>query len=105
MNLDVNTLFLVTVYVEVILGLLLLFAWAQNTAVTAVAWWGFSDLLRAGSIMMFGQYCQRAAVYRICFDLDGHAGLRSPQAQTDIDVRRRGAVARRQSRAVVLARV
>ena len=36
MNLDVNTLFLVTVYVEVILGLLLLFAWAQNTAVTAV---------------------------------------------------------------------
>ena len=58
MNLDVNTLFLVTVYVEVILGLLLLFAWAQNTAVTAVAWWGFSDLLRAGSIMLFGQYGQ-----------------------------------------------
>ena len=56
MNLDVNTLFLVTVYVEVILGLLLLFAWAQNTAVTAVAWWGFADLMRAGSIMLFGQY-------------------------------------------------
>ena len=58
MNLDVNTLFLVTVYVEVILGLLLLFAWAQNTAVTAVAWWGFADLVRAGSIMLFGQYGQ-----------------------------------------------
>jgi diguanylate cyclase (GGDEF)-like protein len=56
MNLDVNTLFLVTVYVEVILGLLLLFVWAQNTAVTAVAWWGFADLVRAGSIMLFGQY-------------------------------------------------
>ena len=56
MNLDLNTLFLVTVYVEVILGLLLLFAWAQNTAVTAVAWWGFADLARAGSIMLFGQY-------------------------------------------------
>jgi len=56
MNLDVNTLFLVTVYVEVILGLLLLFAWAQNTAVTAVAWWGFADLVRAGSIMLFGQF-------------------------------------------------
>jgi diguanylate cyclase (GGDEF)-like protein len=56
MNLDLNTLFLVTVYVEVILGLLLLFAWAQNTAVTAVAWWGFADLTRAGSIMLFGQY-------------------------------------------------
>src|SRR5262245_23970519 len=42
MNLDVNTLFLVTVYVEAILGLLLLFAWAQNTQVHAVAWWGFA---------------------------------------------------------------
>jgi len=46
MNLDVNTLFLVTIYVEAILGLLLLFAWVQNTAITAVAWWGFAHLLR-----------------------------------------------------------
>ena len=30
-NLDINTLFLVTIYVEAILGLLLLFAWVQNT--------------------------------------------------------------------------
>src|ERR1700727_3098674 len=50
MNLDVNTLFLVTIYVEAILGLLLLFAWVQNTAIYAVAWWGFADLLRAVSI-------------------------------------------------------
>ena len=56
MNLDVNTLFLVTVYVEAILGLLLLFAWAQNSAITAVAWWGFAHLLRAGSVMLFGWY-------------------------------------------------
>ncbi len=56
MNLDVNTLFLVTIYVEVILGLLLLFAWAQNTAITAVAWWGFADLLRAASVVLFGLY-------------------------------------------------
>ena len=56
MNLDVNTLFLVTIYVEAILGLLLLFAWLQNTAITAVAWWGFAHLLRAGSIMLFGLY-------------------------------------------------
>ena len=33
MNLDVNTLFLVTIYVEAILGLLLLFAWIQNALV------------------------------------------------------------------------
>src|SRR5215471_3287670 len=56
MNLDVNTLFLVTIYVEAILGLLLLFAWVQNTAITAVAWWGCAHLLRAGSIMLFGLY-------------------------------------------------
>jgi diguanylate cyclase (GGDEF)-like protein len=56
MNLDVNTLFLVTIYVEAILGLLLLFAWVQNTAITAVACWGFADLLRAASVMLFGLY-------------------------------------------------
>ena len=56
MNLDVNTLFLVTIYVEAILGLLLLFAWAQNMAVRAVAWWGFAHLIRAASIVLFGMY-------------------------------------------------
>ena len=56
MNLDVNTLFLVTIYVEAILGLLLLFAWVQNTAIRAVAWWGFADLLRAASVVLFGMY-------------------------------------------------
>ncbi|MEP7030088.1 MAG: GGDEF domain-containing protein [Pseudolabrys sp.] len=56
MNLDVNTLFMVTIYVEAILGLLLLFAWAQNTAIHAVAWWGFAHLIRAASVMLFGMY-------------------------------------------------
>src|SRR5579872_4889060 len=56
MTLDVNTLFLVTIYVEVILGLLLLFVWVQNTAITAVAWWGFAHLLRAASVVLFGMY-------------------------------------------------
>ena len=58
MNLDVNTLFLVTIYVEAILGLLLLFAWVQNTAIYAVAWWGFADLLRAASVVLFGMFGQ-----------------------------------------------
>jgi diguanylate cyclase (GGDEF)-like protein len=56
MNLDVNTLFLVTIYVEAILGLLLLFAWVQNAAIRAVAWWGFAHLLLAASVMLFGMY-------------------------------------------------
>jgi diguanylate cyclase (GGDEF)-like protein len=42
--------------VEAILGLLLLFAWVQNTAIYAVAWWGFADLLRAASIVLFGMF-------------------------------------------------
>jgi diguanylate cyclase (GGDEF)-like protein len=56
MSLDVNTLFLVTIYVEAVLGLLLLFAWVQNTQISAVAWWGCAHLLRAGSIVLFGMY-------------------------------------------------
>lgn len=56
MNLDVNTLFIVTVYVEAILGLLLLFAWVQNSSIYAVAWWGFSDLMRAMSVVLYGMH-------------------------------------------------
>jgi diguanylate cyclase (GGDEF)-like protein len=56
MTLDVNTLFLVTIYVEAMLGLLLLFAWIQNSGIRAVAWWGCAHLLRAGSVMLFGMY-------------------------------------------------
>ncbi|EJW10002.1 diguanylate cyclase [Rhodovulum sp. PH10] len=56
MAIDVNTLFLVTIYVEAILGLLLLFVWFQNPAIEAVAWWAGAHLLRAGSITLFGMY-------------------------------------------------
>jgi diguanylate cyclase (GGDEF)-like protein len=56
MSLDVNTLFLVTIYVEAILGLLLLFAWLQNSQIRGVAWWGCAHLLRAGSVVLFGMY-------------------------------------------------
>ena len=56
MDLDVNTLFLVTMYVEIMLGLLLFFAWAQNFSKRALAWWGSAHLMRAVSIMLFGLY-------------------------------------------------
>jgi diguanylate cyclase (GGDEF)-like protein len=65
MNLDVNTLFLVTIYVEAILGLLLLFAWVQNAEIHAVAWWGAAHLLRAGSITLFGMYGQAPDIITI----------------------------------------
>jgi diguanylate cyclase (GGDEF)-like protein len=53
---DVSALFTVSVYVEAMLGLLLLFTWLQNTGVMATAWWGSAHLLRAGSITLFGMY-------------------------------------------------
>jgi len=56
MDLDVNTLFMVTMHVEIILGLLLYFAWAQNFKKRALAWWGRAHLLRAVSIMLLGQH-------------------------------------------------
>ena len=53
---DVSALFTVSVYVEAMLGLLLLFTWMQNTGIKATAWWGNAHLLRAGSITLFGMY-------------------------------------------------
>ncbi len=105
MNLDVNTLFLVTIYVEVILGLLLLFAWVQNTAITAVAWWGFAHLLRAVSVVLFGLYGSVSDMVSIdlanailftafAVDLDRRAGVRPSPAAAHPAVRRRRAVAR-----------
>jgi len=56
MTLDIHTLFLVTIYVEGILGLLLLFVWAQNMALRAVCWWGFAHVTRLASIALFSLY-------------------------------------------------
>jgi diguanylate cyclase (GGDEF)-like protein len=53
---DIGALFTLSIYVEAILGLLLLFTWVQNTDIKATAWWGSSHLLRAGSITLFGMY-------------------------------------------------
>ena len=54
MNLDINTLFMVTMYVEVVLGLLMFFVWTQNFSKRSLAWWGSAHLLRAASIMLLG---------------------------------------------------
>src|SRR3974377_87581 len=56
MALDVNPLVLVPIYIESLLGLLLLFAWVQNTEIHAVAWWASAHFLRAASITLFGAY-------------------------------------------------
>jgi diguanylate cyclase (GGDEF)-like protein len=56
MSIDFKTLFLLTLDVEAMLGVLLLFSWTQNTAVRAVAWWGCAHLLRSLSIGLYGMY-------------------------------------------------
>jgi len=56
MAFEVNTLFLLTIDVEAILGLLLLLVWVQNTRVTAVAWWACAHLMRSASVMLYGLY-------------------------------------------------
>src|SRR5271169_352728 len=55
---EVSALFSISVYVESMLGLLLLYMWVQNFEIRAVAWWGSAHLLRAGSISLFGLYGQ-----------------------------------------------
>jgi hypothetical protein len=50
---DLGSLFTISVYVDAMLGLLLLYIWAQNTGIKAVAWWGSAHLLRAGSVALF----------------------------------------------------
>src|SRR3984893_19543999 len=56
MSIDFKTLFLLTLDVETMLGILLMFCWMQNTAVRAVAWWGCAHLLRSLSIGLYGMY-------------------------------------------------
>jgi diguanylate cyclase (GGDEF)-like protein len=56
MSIDFKTLFLLTLDVEAMLGILLLFSWMQNRAVRAVAWWGCANLLRSLSIGLYGMY-------------------------------------------------
>ena len=67
MQVGLDTLLTMTVDIEAMLGLLLLFAWVQNTSIHAVAWWGFAYSLRALSILLFGRY--RAMSDLITIDL------------------------------------
>jgi diguanylate cyclase (GGDEF)-like protein len=65
MVLDAHTLLQVTMHVEVMLGLLLFLAWAQNLSKRALAWWGSAHLLRALSIMLFGLHGSAPAAISI----------------------------------------
>jgi diguanylate cyclase (GGDEF)-like protein len=51
---DLQTLFLVTVFISGTAGLLLLFAWMQNRRTTALALWGIGYLLGAAAAALLG---------------------------------------------------
>src|ERR1700676_4174424 len=55
---DISAWFTISVYVESILGLLLLFTWVQKPEITASAWGGGAHLLCAASIALFGSFGQ-----------------------------------------------
>jgi hypothetical protein len=54
MNLDVGTLFSVTVLVMALLGILLIGTWLQNRGMRALAWWGAAYLVGGMSIWLLG---------------------------------------------------
>lgn len=54
MNLDVSTLFSVTVLVMALLGILLIGTWLQNRGMRALAWWGAAYLVGGMSIWLLG---------------------------------------------------
>jgi len=64
---DISALFTVSVYVEAMLGLLLLYTWVQKPEVEAVAWWGGAHLLRAGSIALFGMFGSLPSIITVDF--------------------------------------
>jgi diguanylate cyclase (GGDEF)-like protein len=53
MALDVPTLFIVSIFVTTILGLFLLFAWAQDRSIRALAWWGVAYLIGGVSVALY----------------------------------------------------
>jgi hypothetical protein len=64
---DLSALFTLSVNVEAMLGVLLLYTWVQNINIKAVAWWGTAHLLCAGSILLFamcGQLPNAMAIVR-----------------------------------------
>ena len=111
MQVGLDTLLTMTVDIEAMLGLLLLFSWVQNTSIHAVAWWGFAYLLRACSLVLFGMYgkvsdadhdrsCQRDLVHFVCRHVGGRARVRPALRATACTCRRRRALAGRQPDAV-----
>jgi diguanylate cyclase (GGDEF)-like protein len=54
LELDVRTLFIVSISVTMVLGFLLLFAWYQNRGIRALAWWSSSHFVMCAGAGLLG---------------------------------------------------
>ncbi len=54
MDLDVRTMFVVTIAVTAILGFLLIFAWYQQRKIQSLAWWGCAHLVASVAVWLIG---------------------------------------------------
>jgi diguanylate cyclase (GGDEF)-like protein len=54
MELDVRTMFVVTIAVTAILGLLLLYSWNQQRKIVSLAWWGSAHLIACLGVILIG---------------------------------------------------
>ncbi len=55
MNLDAQTMFVVTIAVAAVLGLLLFYAWYQQRRVTSLAWWGGAHFVACCAVWLISQ--------------------------------------------------
>lgn len=65
MTLDIATLFVVTVFIMGLGGLLLLFSWLQNRNTRALLWWGMAFLVFAPATALFGLRGAMADIWSI----------------------------------------
>lgn len=56
MQLDVGTMFVVTITVTAILGLLLIYVWNQHRKIPALAWWGCAHLVACTGVWLIGAH-------------------------------------------------
>ena len=56
MELDVRTMFVVTITVTAILGLLLIYVWNQHRKIPALAWWGCAHLIACAGVGLIGAW-------------------------------------------------
>lgn len=65
MELDVKTMFAVTIGVAAVLGLLLIYAWQQHRQMTALAWWGGAHLVACIAVWLIGSHGTKSEFWSV----------------------------------------